>query len=328
MATARPLPRQEHGQEHAPDPLCCTVCGSEDPELLRRSTDVADDLAAAERGLDEPLHDEPTAVFACDRCRSLFRDTRGHGADVEERYRRDESSEEALDQLRERGLADLRHDRRWFHAHGVALGSRVLEIGSYAGAFLEFAAEEGADAIGIDVNADAAEFCRERGLDVRTGSFSAERLGTAFDSVWILNCFEQLPDPEVVLREVALVLRPGGTLVLRTPSAEFVRLAHESRLAPALRAIADANGLLGVPFERVFSAAALTRMLRRHGFDVSRIRGREFTSLVPTGRSSLWALHRPARFALYAAASAPTEPAPLPLARRRRSIGRLAIAGG
>ena len=267
---------------------------------------MAHDRESATDGHDALSDRDPVAVYSCIGCRSLFRDPDGPPADVEERSRRDASTDAALDQLRQRGLEDLRHDRRWFGAHGVRMGKRVLEIGSSAGAFLEFAAEEGSDAIGVGVDPRVAEFCTARGLDVRTGPLSANRLGMAFDSVWIISCFEQLPDPDAVLREIGLVLRPEGTLVIRTPSAEFVRLAHESRVAPVLQKIADDNGLLGVPFERVYAAPALVRLLRHHGFEVSRMRGREQTSLVPRGRSPLWALHRPARLALYAAASAPT----------------------
>jgi SAM-dependent methyltransferase len=282
------------------------VCRQPGAELLRGRGEIARDLREATWSLDDPRHAEPAAVYSCWMCRSLFRDPNGPPVDGEAAFSNGEYSEPELDRLRERELADLRHDARWLRMHGVRPGARLLEVGSYAGAFLDYARDVGAEAVGVDVDPNIAAYCRRHGHDVRTEAVSAESLGSAFDSAWVLNCFEQLPDPDAVLQELGLVIRREGTLVIRTPSAEFVRLAHQSRLAPLLRPVADASGLLGVPFERVFSAPAIVRLLRVNGFTVTRLRGREYTALVARERSSRWGLHRRARVALYAVASART----------------------
>jgi len=70
------------------------------------------------------------------------------------------------------------------------------------------------------------------------------------------------------------VLAPGGRLAIRTPTAEFVRLAHDRATTDALRASAANHAVLGVPFARCLSRRALLDMLVEHGFEVETVRGR------------------------------------------------------
>jgi SAM-dependent methyltransferase len=166
----------------------------------------------------------------------------------------------------------------------LAPGAELLEIGSYVGAFLDFARDSGCQVVGIDVNRVLSRYCRQRGHDVRNVAFSARLFhGARFDGVWILNCFEALPAPRDTLKQARDVLRPGGSVVIRTPNADFVTLAHNRGAPRWLRTIADANGLLGVPFRRCFSPDALIDFLRREGFEITTLRGREFASRVPSG---------------------------------------------
>ena len=91
----------------------------------------------------------------------------------------------------------------------------------------------------------------------------------SFDAVFVMNCFEQLPDPAVTLRGLRRLLRDDGSLVIRTPDADFVRDAH----TPALRATAGRTGVLGVPFVRCLSSHALDEMLRAGHFQPVASRG-------------------------------------------------------
>jgi SAM-dependent methyltransferase len=146
----------------------------------------------------------------------------------------------------------------------------VLEIGSYVGGFLTLARRSACDATGLDVGLQVSAFTRALGLDVRTGVFDPDEFGAeSFDVVVVLNCLEQLANPPATLNQIRRVLRRRGALVVRTPNAAFVSRAHE----PLVRASALANGVLGAPFVRCWSAAALDGMLHRSGFATVRIDG-------------------------------------------------------
>jgi SAM-dependent methyltransferase len=261
------------------------VCGSQAVALLCTAETIGRDLGRARRGLDGFLHDDARAVYRCRSCESAFRDpVAARGDDLARyascRYRRD-----ALDQLRRRGRAELDRRAGPIHARGVVAGARLLEIGSYAGAFLELARDAGCRATGIDVNGDVAAHCAARGLDIRHEAFEPSRFEAGeFDGVWILNCFEQLPDHGRVLAGAARVLRPGGRLVIRTPDARFLRLLYGNRTGARLRRAATANALLGMPFAKCFSPAALIEAIEAHGLRVERVERQEFSSLGGAGR--------------------------------------------
>ncbi len=270
----------------------CAVCGSRAVALLCTAETIGRDLGRARRGLDGFLHDDARAVYRCESCESTFRDPPASRADDLARYAGCRYRGDTLDELRRRGRAELDRDALRIRARGVVDGARLLEIGCYGGAFLEFAREAGCHATGIDVNPDVAAHCDACGFDIRCEAFDPRRFGPGeFDGVWILNCFEQLPDPARVLAGVARVLRPHGTLVIRTPNAAFLRVLYGRRAGALLRRAASANALLGMPHARCFSAGALTRAIQAQGLRVERVVGREFSSLAAASAPG----HRPVR---------------------------------
>jgi len=80
------------------------------------------------------------------------------------------------------------------------------------------------DAEGVDVDADAIDFCRARGL-THVSQASAEKLpfdDVNFDLVTALDVVEHTDDDLAVLLEMKRVLRPGGRLLLTVPAFKFL----------------------------------------------------------------------------------------------------------
>ena len=284
---------------HDLSPRRCVVCRASSASLLCTAEAIGRDLARARRGLDGFVHDQARAVYRCRACGSAFRDPLAR-RDDEARYARCRYRQGVLDELCRRGRAELARNAGRLRARGVVAGARLLEIGSYSGAFLEFAHEAGCRVTGIDINPDVVAHCEARGLDISGEPFDPDRFEAGeFDGVWILNCFEQLPDHARILAGAARVLRPNGTLVIRTPNADFVRLLYASRGGRLLASVARANALLGVPYATSFSAAGLTRAIEEHGMLVERVDGQEFSSAGLPTRTSRQAMGHGLRGAAY-----------------------------
>ena len=215
------------------------------------------------------MQDDAVDVFRCVTCGSLFRAPE-RVADVVDRYRDDTYGDAELNRLHGAETATYLRDRDWLVAHGLRRGADILEVGSYVGGLLAVADRAGCAATGIDVGRETSEFVRRLGFDVLTGQLEAHRFAAgSFDAVFVLNCFEQLPDPAATLRELRRVLRDDGSLVIRTPDADFVRAAHTR----PVQAIAGRTGVLGVPFVRCLSSRALDAMLRAGHFHPVASRG-------------------------------------------------------
>jgi SAM-dependent methyltransferase len=100
----------------------------------------------------------------------------------------------------------------------LAPGRRLLDVGCAAGFFLEAARQRGWSVEGVEVSAYASEHARrELGLEVRTGSVTDLDLGAArFDAVTLWDVIEHLDRPDLALRKIRSLLRPGGVLAIST----------------------------------------------------------------------------------------------------------------
>ena len=132
---------------------------------------------------------------------------------------------------------------------------KVLDVGCGTGATL-VALDEVADVTGIELDAGAVAFCKERGLE-QVVEGSAESLPFAdgsFDMVFALDVIEHLDDDEVGLREFSRVLKPGGKLVVTVPAYQFLWSQHDEALH----------------HRRRYTRSQLLRVLKSTGFHIQR----------------------------------------------------------
>jgi ubiquinone/menaquinone biosynthesis C-methylase UbiE len=122
-------------------------------------------------------------------------------------------------------------------------GSRVLDVGCGTGEIAAQVTALGYEVWGLDIAEPMIREARERFKSTRLCIGDAEHMpfpDRTFEAVVSLGVFEYLATDEHALREIRRVLRPGGTVVVSTPSATSP-LHHLDR---GLAALGPLNRLL------------------------------------------------------------------------------------
>lgn len=112
-------------------------------------------------------------------------------------------------------------EKQIIQSYGLPSGARVLDVGCGSGEAILRQAEMLTEArfLGIDVHEPHVAMARERCLtfgdrvEFRVGdAFSLDLEDDSFDLVLCRHVLQALPEPELVLAEMARVTRPGGRL--------------------------------------------------------------------------------------------------------------------
>ena len=74
---------------------------------------------------------------------------------------------------------------------------------------------------GVEFNKHAVDVCKLSGLDVHHGDLlSANFEPNSFDIINVSHVIEHVPHPRQLFSELAKVLKPGGTLIIKTPNSK------------------------------------------------------------------------------------------------------------
>jgi SAM-dependent methyltransferase len=132
---------------------------------------------------------------------------------------------------------------------------RVLDLGCGMGGFLDGLVKLGAEGVQVhpsDVDLESLSKCSERGhpTGVVSSGTSLPYRDASFDLVCMFDAIEHCPDDHAVMREVARVLKPGGSIFVSVPAYQFL-YANNDRVAQHYRRYT--RGML----TRVFEGAGL-----------------------------------------------------------------------
>ena len=104
-------------------------------------------------------------------------------------------------------------------------GLRVLDVGCGGGILADAMARKGADVLGIDLASKALKVAQLHALEAQTEGvqyqeISAEALATdqpgSFDVVTCMEMLEHVPDPSLVVKACATLVKPGGHVFFST----------------------------------------------------------------------------------------------------------------
>ena len=167
-------------------------------------------------------------------------------------------------------IASARVLLAWIEEH-VPPG-RILEIGCAGGYFLKAASDRGWSPMGIEISDSAAQFARQQGVDVRTGTLDEVELpAESFDTIYLGDVLEHLPSPRAALTAAHRLLRPGGVILVAGP----VTLNSLDRRLGLLvyRILGKTKSLHQPPYHLVeFTPQTLAHAMRLVGFSVAWIR--------------------------------------------------------
>jgi ubiquinone/menaquinone biosynthesis C-methylase UbiE len=172
---------------------------------------------------------------------------------------------------------------------GLRDGDRLLDVGCGTGRHVIHACRRRCSVIGIDRDLGELQALKFLGFCLATEGKLRARAGIAvgdalrlpfadasFDHVICTEVFEHVPDDNLLLAELARVLRPGGTIAVSVPDmlSEWLvwRAASVQKVSPGEHV-------------RLYRRGRMPRVLRSHGFDVY---ARRFRHSLETPYWLLW----------------------------------------
>lgn len=151
---------------------------------------------------------------------------------------------------------DADHEVRFL---GAIPGGRLLDVGCGTGEWLLAMRDRGWDVEGVEVDQNAVDAALGLGLEVRCGILEQmDYPDASFDAITLCHVIEHLPHMGATIAECARLLKPGGRLVISTPSSTSLSRRLFGRYW---------RGLEPPRHVAIFSPRALSRILTDAGLE-------------------------------------------------------------
>ncbi len=156
----------------------------------------------------------------------------------------------------------------------VGSGKRVLELGCSTGYMSRLLVRQQCRVVGIEQDASAAirarEFCDRVIVADLNESHSLDDVGDSFDVILIGDVLEHLIHPDRLMRNLGVLLNPGGCLVISLPN-----VVHWRTRFKILSGHFDyqSEGTLDCTHLRFFSLRSARALIETNGYRISEFRG-------------------------------------------------------
>jgi len=107
----------------------------------------------------------------------------------------------------------------------VEKGKRLLDLGCADGILAEQLRERFVETHGVDISETALAIARKRGIETHRVNVDEEPLPFPdgfFDAITCLDLVEHVFEPRVLMREMARVLAPGGSVYIAFPNIRYI----------------------------------------------------------------------------------------------------------
>jgi SAM-dependent methyltransferase len=141
--------------------------------------------------------------------------------------------------------------------------ARILDVGAAAGGNSVALRDAGYDVTAIEIQPGLAAEASARGVRICVGDGTRLPVhDAAFDGALVVEVFEHVPDPDLLVDELARVVRADGRVCVALPTAYTERVFR--RLHP--RYAQNAGHV------RSYERADVARLLERKGFAIAEVR--------------------------------------------------------
>ena len=167
-------------------------------------------------------------------------------------------------------------------------GSTVVDVGCGDGRTSgPWLTENGYDYVGVDISAPAVRDASALGLKalVIDDATSLPFQSNSIDACVCIEVLEHLFAPQLAVKEIVRLLRPGGILIVTTPNVGYWKRRLELALLARWNPLGDDLAIKEPwrdPHIRFFSLIALERMLCSTGLEITKIGGHEGSLLRDT----------------------------------------------
>lgn len=144
----------------------------------------------------------------------------------------------------------------------------VIDLGCGDGCLCRMLHNNKLNYIGFDLSDRDVELCRQKGLNVVKGDLAYLKDREHVSVIVMIAVFEHLVDHAEFLDHCNRILKPGGLLIILSPTAHFA-----SRLRKGCQELPKSHNLFCPPWHTVlFSIQGLRYLVQRHGFELKSVK--------------------------------------------------------
>lgn len=155
---------------------------------------------------------------------------------------------------------------------GITAGVTVLDVACGTGVlFPDYLSRNVAHITAIDISAEMVKIARSKfpqeNIQVLCGDVETAKFDQKFDRIMVYNAFPHFPDPENLIRTLAGLLNPGGTLtVAHGMSRAAIDHHHEGTASKVSRGLMHEDSLAAI-FEKHLTVT--TKISNDHMYQVT-----------------------------------------------------------